>query len=209
MAPTSTASAPARVSGVIPATTPTSRPAPGSPARWPNRAVRWRWCRPATRAFSADGNRSARGSQTVAGSADPGHPRDDRGASGRQPGRRAVGPRLRGHLAVGPAQAVGCHRDPSDRRGQRRSGAGHLQPGLQKPHLAGRVRDLLLEHRDPGTPVVIGRDVLGPREEVKVVRLADLDPADVDMRCLLIIRSSRPSGTTTGCSPRAATPPRI
>ena len=49
------------------------------------------------------------------------------------------------------------------------------------------MRDLLLEHRDPGTPVVIGRDVSGPKEHVKVVRLADLDPADVDMRCLLIV----------------------
>ncbi|MCP9276040.1 precorrin-2 C(20)-methyltransferase [Mycolicibacterium arenosum] len=62
------------------------------------------------------------------------------------------------------------------------------------------MRDLLLEHRDPATPVVIGRDVSGPREVVKVVRLAELDPEDVDMRCLLIVGSSqtqweaRPSG---------------
>jgi precorrin-2 C20-methyltransferase/precorrin-3B C17-methyltransferase len=55
----------------------------------------------------------------------------------------------------------------------------------------GAMRDLLLEHRDPGTPVVIGRDVSGPGEEVKVVRLADLNPADVDMRCLLIVGSSQ------------------
>ena len=55
----------------------------------------------------------------------------------------------------------------------------------------GAMRDLLLEHRDPGTPVVIGRDVSGPREEVTVVRLADLDPGDVDMRCLLIVGSSQ------------------
>ena len=53
------------------------------------------------------------------------------------------------------------------------------------------MRDLLLEHRDPGTPVVIGRDVSGPREEIKVVRLAELAPEDVDMRCLLIIGSSQ------------------
>jgi len=53
------------------------------------------------------------------------------------------------------------------------------------------MRDLLLEHRDPGTPVVIGRDVSGPDESVTVVRLADLDQADVDMRCLLIIGSSQ------------------
>ncbi|BBX69816.1 precorrin-2 C(20)-methyltransferase [Mycolicibacterium psychrotolerans] len=55
----------------------------------------------------------------------------------------------------------------------------------------GAMRDLLLEHRDAGTPVVIGRDVAGPNESVKVVRLADLDPADVDMRCLLIVGSSQ------------------
>jgi precorrin-2 C20-methyltransferase / precorrin-3B C17-methyltransferase len=55
----------------------------------------------------------------------------------------------------------------------------------------GAMRDLLLEHRDAGTPVVIGRDVAGPGERVEVVRLADLDPATVDMRCLLIIGSSQ------------------
>ncbi len=55
----------------------------------------------------------------------------------------------------------------------------------------GAMRDLLLEHRDAGTPVVIGRDVAGPHESVTVVRLADLDPADVDMRCLLIVGSSQ------------------
>ncbi|HNM93615.1 MAG TPA: precorrin-2 C(20)-methyltransferase, partial [Mycobacterium sp.] len=49
------------------------------------------------------------------------------------------------------------------------------------------MRDLLLAHRDPGTPVVIGRDVSGSRESVRVVRLADLDPVEVDMRCLLIV----------------------
>lgn len=55
----------------------------------------------------------------------------------------------------------------------------------------GAMRDLLLKHRDPGTPVVIGRNVSGRDEDVRVVRLADLNPADVDMRCLLIIGSSQ------------------
>jgi precorrin-2 C20-methyltransferase/precorrin-3B C17-methyltransferase len=53
------------------------------------------------------------------------------------------------------------------------------------------MRDLLLEHRDASTPVVIGRDVAGPGERVDVVRLADLDPTHVDMRCLLIVGSSQ------------------
>lgn len=52
------------------------------------------------------------------------------------------------------------------------------------------MRDLVLEHRSPDTPVIIGRDVAGAQESVRVVRLADLDPSDVDMRCLLIVGSS-------------------
>jgi precorrin-2 C20-methyltransferase / precorrin-3B C17-methyltransferase len=55
----------------------------------------------------------------------------------------------------------------------------------------GAMRDLLLEHRDPGTPVVIGREVSGPDEDVRIVRLADLDPSMIDMRCLLIVGSSQ------------------
>ena len=55
----------------------------------------------------------------------------------------------------------------------------------------GEMRKLLLEHRDAATPVVIGRDVAGPNETVRVVALGDLDPAEVDMRCLLIIGSSQ------------------
>ncbi|KAA5832473.1 precorrin-2 C(20)-methyltransferase [Saccharopolyspora hirsuta] len=52
------------------------------------------------------------------------------------------------------------------------------------------ARDAVLEHRSPDTPVVIGRDVGGPEESIRVVRLADLDQSDVDMRCLLLIGSS-------------------
>jgi precorrin-2 C20-methyltransferase/precorrin-3B C17-methyltransferase len=72
----------------------------------------------------------------------------------------------------------------------------------------GAMRDLLLAHRDPGTPVVIGRDVSGPREEVKVVRLADLDPADVDMRCLLIVGSSQTQWYSEDSGDRVFTPRR-
>jgi precorrin-2 C20-methyltransferase / precorrin-3B C17-methyltransferase len=50
--------------------------------------------------------------------------------------------------------------------------------------------DVLLHHRDPATPVVVGRDVGGPEEAVRVLTLGDLDPEEVDMRCLLIIGSS-------------------
>ncbi|MBW4716958.1 precorrin-3B C(17)-methyltransferase [Saccharothrix obliqua] len=60
------------------------------------------------------------------------------------------------------------------------------------------ARDLLLRHRSPDTPVVVGRDVGGPAEDVRVVRLADLDPATVDMRCLLLIGSSQTRRTDRG-----------
>ncbi|MER7004382.1 precorrin-2 C(20)-methyltransferase [Dactylosporangium sp. NPDC000555] len=53
------------------------------------------------------------------------------------------------------------------------------------------AKELLLRHRAADTPVVLGRDVGGPAESVRVVRLADLDPAEVDMRTLLIFGSSQ------------------
>ena len=52
------------------------------------------------------------------------------------------------------------------------------------------VRDLVLRHRDPATPVVVGRQVGRPGERVTVTTLADLDPAEVDMGTLLIVGSS-------------------
>jgi precorrin-2 C20-methyltransferase/precorrin-3B C17-methyltransferase len=70
------------------------------------------------------------------------------------------------------------------------------------------MRDLLLAHRDPGTPVVIGRDVSGPAERMTVVRLDELDPADVDMRCLLIVGSSQTQWHLVGSTDRVFTPRR-
>jgi precorrin-2 C20-methyltransferase/precorrin-3B C17-methyltransferase len=55
----------------------------------------------------------------------------------------------------------------------------------------GKARELLLEHRAPDTPVVLARDVGGPEEAVRIVRLADLDPAQVDMRTILLVGSSQ------------------
>jgi len=71
-----------------------------------------------------------------------------------------------------------------------------------------RAKALLLEHRTPATPVVVGRDVGGPQESVRVTTLGDLDPATIDMRCLLIVGSSqtrvatRGDGTTQVYTPR-------
>jgi precorrin-2 C20-methyltransferase/precorrin-3B C17-methyltransferase len=61
-----------------------------------------------------------------------------------------------------------------------------------------RARELLLEHRDPGTPVVVGRDVGGPEESVRVTTLGELDPSTIDMRCLLIVGSSQTRASARG-----------
>ncbi len=72
----------------------------------------------------------------------------------------------------------------------------------------GKARELLLEHRTPDTPVVLGRDVGGPEESVRVVRLGDLDPAEVDMRTLLIIGSSQTRWTRRGAADEIVWTPR-
>ena len=59
-----------------------------------------------------------------------------------------------------------------------------------RPWQLAAARDLLLEHRAPDTPVVLGRDVGGTGERVIVTTLAELDPKLVDMRTLVIVGSS-------------------
>ncbi|MFE7799261.1 precorrin-2 C(20)-methyltransferase [Nocardia sp. NPDC057440] len=75
----------------------------------------------------------------------------------------------------------------------------------QRTWQVGAMRDLLLEHRKPDTPVVVGRDVGGPAESVRVVPLAELDPAEVDMRTLLIIGASTTASRDTDDGPRVYT----
>ena len=53
------------------------------------------------------------------------------------------------------------------------------------------ARRILLELREPSTPVVVGRDVGRRGESILITTLAELDPATIDMKCLLIIGSSR------------------
>jgi precorrin-2 C20-methyltransferase/precorrin-3B C17-methyltransferase len=78
----------------------------------------------------------------------------------------------------------------------------------ERRHQIAQARDVLLRHRDPATPVVIGRAVGSDQESVSVVRLGDLDPDMVDMRTLLIVGSSqtrvvgRADGSTTVYTPR-------
>ena len=67
-----------------------------------------------------------------------------------------------------------------------------------RTHQVHEMRDLLLQHRAPETPVVVGRDVGGPEEEIRVGTLKTLDPDTIDMRCLLIIGSSQTVVTDAG-----------
>jgi len=78
----------------------------------------------------------------------------------------------------------------------------------ERRHQVALARDVVLRHRGPSTPVVIGRAVGSEQESVRVVRLADLDPDEIDMRTLLIIGSSqtravaRADGSTSVWTPR-------
>jgi precorrin-2 C20-methyltransferase/precorrin-3B C17-methyltransferase len=67
-----------------------------------------------------------------------------------------------------------------------------------RPHQLGEAQKVLLENRAPDTVVVVGRDVGGPEESVRVTTLGDLDADAVDMRCLVLVGSSRTRVSPTG-----------
>jgi precorrin-2 C20-methyltransferase/precorrin-3B C17-methyltransferase len=77
-----------------------------------------------------------------------------------------------------------------------------------RPWQVGAARDVLLEHRAPDTPVVLGRDVGGAGERITVTTLAELDPEQVDMRTLLIVGSSTTRVVTRGATTVVLTPRR-
>ena len=70
------------------------------------------------------------------------------------------------------------------------------------------ARDLLLAHRDPETPVVVGRAVGTADQVVTVTTLGELDPEQVDMRCLLIVGSSQTRVLRTAGRPDRVITPR-
>jgi precorrin-2 C20-methyltransferase / precorrin-3B C17-methyltransferase len=70
------------------------------------------------------------------------------------------------------------------------------------------VRDLILQHRRPGTPVVIGRGIGRPGERLTVSTLGELGAAEVDMNTLLIIGSSTTRAFTQGGRAAVFTPRR-
>ena len=93
--------------------------------------------------------------------------------------------------------------------------AGDFAIAIYNPASASRrqqladARRLLLAHRDPQTPVVVGRAVGTPDQQVTVTTLGDLDPGQVDMQCLLIVGSSQTRVLRDGTrAPRVITPRR-
>lgn len=79
---------------------------------------------------------------------------------------------------------------------------------LARPSQFEQALQLLRRHRAPDTPVVLGRDVGRPAEQVTVTTLAELRPEQVDMRTVVIVGSSltrqfpRPDGGAWVYTPR-------
>src|SRR4029453_13549211 len=80
------------------------------------------------------------------------------------------------------------------------AGAPALGVAIHNPASRSRVtqlaeaRRLLLAELGPETVVVVGRDVGGPDETVRVTTLGELDPAPGAMRCLLVAGGGEPFG---------------
>ncbi|MCU4186274.1 precorrin-3B C(17)-methyltransferase [Acidiferrimicrobium sp. IK] len=77
-----------------------------------------------------------------------------------------------------------------------------------RPWQLGRALDIISGHRDDSTPVVVGRDVGRPAEEVGIVALGELDQARVDMRTVLVIGSSTTAMIERPGHPRQVYTPR-
>lgn len=73
-----------------------------------------------------------------------------------------------------------------------------------RTHQVADAREVLLRHRCPTTPVIVGRDVGRAEELLTVTTLGALDCGSVDMKCLLIVgaSSTRATGSGNAWSPR-------
>lgn len=60
------------------------------------------------------------------------------------------------------------------------------------------ARRILLDHKAADTVVVVGRDIGRAEESLCVTTLGDLDPASIDMKCLLLIGASGTRRTPDG-----------
>ncbi|MDE9365228.1 precorrin-2 C(20)-methyltransferase [Luteipulveratus sp. YIM 133132] len=67
-----------------------------------------------------------------------------------------------------------------------------------RPDQMARAQRILLQHKDAGTVVVIGRDVGRAEESLCVTTIGELDPASIDMKCLVIVGASSTRVTAAG-----------
>ena len=78
----------------------------------------------------------------------------------------------------------------------------------QRTWQLGKTKELLLQWRSPQTPVVLARNVSRPGQTVRICTLEEFNPADADMRTLIIVGSSqtrtisRPHGGVWVYTPR-------
>ncbi|WP_201193572.1 precorrin-3B C(17)-methyltransferase [Pseudomonas fluorescens] len=77
-----------------------------------------------------------------------------------------------------------------------------------RPWQLGRALEIVAQHRDPQTPVVLGRDIGRPGQTLRVTTLGQLTPDQVDMRTMVLVGSSttctfpRPDGGVWVYTPR-------
>ncbi|CAJ1502322.1 precorrin-2 C(20)-methyltransferase [[Mycobacterium] kokjensenii] len=67
-----------------------------------------------------------------------------------------------------------------------------------RPDQIASARKILLEHRDPATVVVVGRDIGRAEESLTVTTLGDLDTDTIDMKCLVLVGASSTRVTGSG-----------
>ncbi|VVP95465.1 Siroheme synthase [Pseudomonas fluorescens] len=78
-----------------------------------------------------------------------------------------------------------------------------------RPWQLGQALDIVARHREPQTPVVLGRDIGRPGQTLRVTTLGQLSVDQVDMRTMVLIGSSttrvipRPDGRTWVYTPRS------
>ncbi|MFL8987528.1 precorrin-3B C(17)-methyltransferase [Pseudomonas sp. QLc11A] len=78
-----------------------------------------------------------------------------------------------------------------------------------RPWQLGRALEIVSQHREPGTPVVLGRDIGRPGQTLRVTTLGQLGVDQVDMRTMVLIGSSttrvfpRLDGSTWVYTPRS------
>ena len=116
----------------------------------------------------------------------------------------STGRRLRRAIALGPPQALASDRGAAAGRSRRRSRPGHLQPRLTESG----IRSVEARADSCWSSVTprrrwssAGMSAVRPRR-LAITTLDDLDPATIDMSCLLIVGSSQ-----THVDPKVASGP--